>query len=277
MMPKVSPVELTSLAKYVEKVSGIVLDRSKAYLIESRLGPILNKMGYNTYSELQRKAEMDATGKTRIEIINGITTNETSFFRDKHPFELLNHKLVPDFFERAGIPQKMPLRILSAACSTGQEAYSVAITLKQMLHTLTKYQIRILGVDISDAALKYASMGRFTRHELSRGISADYLSRFFVKQGDVWRISDELRSIAYFQKANLLEPVRGLGQFDIVFCRNVAIYFSLENRKKLFESLGRLLTPQGVLIIGSTESLVGVTRMFVKKEFRGKVYYELSQ
>lgn len=275
-MPKVTPVELATLAKYVEKESGIVLDRSKAYLIESRLGPVLKKMGLNTYGELQRKAEVDASGKTRIEIINGITTNETSFFRDQHPFDLLNHKLVPDFFERVGMPQKQPLRILSAACSTGQEAYSIAMTLKMMLHSLANYQIRILGVDISDAALKYASMGRFTRHELSRGISADYLRRFFIKEGENWRIADELRSIAYFQKANLLQPVRGLGHFDIVFCRNVAIYFSVENRRKLFESLGRLLTPEGVLVIGSTESLVGVTSMFVKREFRGKIYYEKS-
>ncbi len=271
MKIKVTPEELTLLAAYIEKASGIVLDQSKAYLIESRLGPLLEKLECTNYAALNSKARADASGKIRTLIVDAISTNETSFFRDNHPFELLTHKLLPDHFERAN---GNPLQIWSAASSTGQEIYSIAIVLKELLGDLSKHKVQIMGTDISDEALKAASSGKYTKLELSRGLSAERLRRHFSKDGDQWRISDELRSLAIFRKANLMEPLSGLGRFDFIFCRNVAIYFSPENRKILFDRLADSLKMNGVLLIGSTETLMGVTDRFARQDFRGKVYYE---
>ncbi len=272
MKIKVTPEELTLLAEYIEKASGIVLDQSKAYLIESRLGPLLEKLECANYAALNSKARTDASGKIRTLIVDAISTNETSFFRDNHPFELLTHKLLPDHFERAN---GSPLQIWSAASSTGQEIYSIAIVLKELLGDLSKHKIQIMGTDISDEALKAASSARYTKLELSRGLSADRLRRHFHKDdGEQWRISDELRSLAVFRKANLMEPLSGLGRFDFIFCRNVAIYFSPENRKMLFDRLADSLKMNGALLIGSTETLLGVTERLTRHDFRGKVYYE---
>lgn len=273
MSKKVSESELLAFSKYIEEACGIVLDGGKGYLIESRLGPLLEKNGCNTYSDLHRKAMSDATGKTRNLVVDAISTQETSFFRDSHPFELLTHKILPDHFEKEKANGGNSLTIWSAASSTGQEIYSIAITIKRLLYDLSKHKIRLLGTDISDTALTLASAARYTKLELSRGMSADYLQRYFTKDGNVFRLNDELRALAFFQKVNLLDPKGIVGRFNIVFCRNVAIYFSKENRHILFNELANRLTPDGILFIGSTESLIGITDRFEKQEFRGKTYY----
>jgi len=271
----VSLGELNGLIRHIESLSRIVLDESKAYLVESRLTPLLKELDCRGYGELLERVKSDRTGKTGDLVIDRISTKETSFFRDSHPFDLLAHKLVPDFYERCGLDRKVPLRIWSAACSTGQETYSIAMTLRETMGDLTERSIRIVGTDISDTALACASRGCYTKLELSRGLSADRLFRHFIRNDDGWKISDELRSQIFFQKVNLFEPPEGLGRFDIIFCRNVAIYFSQENRKKLFDEMAGYLAPGGVLLVGSTESLAGVTKRFCKREFRGKIYYEL--
>ena len=271
MRKKVSPKELSLLTEYIASVSGIVLDQSKSYLVESRLGPLLEEMEFADYAELHRKAILDTSGKLCIRIIDAISTNETSFFRDSHPFELLAHKILPDYFEQAN---GQPLRIWSAASSTGQEVYSIAMVLKELLFDLSKYKIRIIGSDISTEVLKTASTGRFNKLELSRGLSADRLRKHFTREGSQWRINDDLRTLVLFDRVNIMDPLTRLGHFHIIFCRNVAIYFSKENRIKLLDRLADRLLPEGKLIIGSTESLVGITSRFKRCEFRGKIYYE---
>ncbi len=276
MRVKVSSVELSAIAEYVEDRSGILLDSGKSYLVETRLGPLLEKMECATYSDLLRKSKKDRGGDTLQKIVDAISTQETSFFRDTHPFKLFTHKLVPDHFEQSGSDGISTLRIWCAASSTGQELYSIAISLKELLGDLSNYRIRIVGTDISDDALATASAGRFTRLELARGINAEYLRRHFYKDGDVWRINDELRSITFFKKANILEPQPSLGSFDIIFCRNVAIYFSKENRQKLYQNISDRMTAESTLLIGSTESVIGVAEQFSRLEFHGSVYYNKS-
>jgi len=265
--------ELNVLARYIEAAAGIVLDETKSYLVESRLGPLLHELRCTSYSSLRAKAQADRSGKTLDLIVDRISTNETSFFRDSHPFELLAHKLVPDHFERSGLDKKVPFRIWSAACSTGQEVYSIAMTLKEILGDFDRSPVRIVGSDISEAALAHASRGVYSKLELSRGLSADRLFRHFDKTGEGWKIADELRAQVYFEKKNLIGPLDGSGLFDLVFCRNVAIYFSLENRRLLFDRLANLLSPRGVLIIGSTETLANLSARFEREEFHGKVFY----
>ncbi len=277
-MLKISPGELFEFAKYVNDLTGIVLDESKAYLIESRLGPLAEELNCKSFKELEQKAQNDTRGIIRNRIIDAITTNETFFFRDNNPFELLRHKIFPDFFDRI-MDQHTPykrLKIWSAACSTGQEVYSIAVILRELLPDLDKWNIRILGTDISDAAITQASYGRYNHTEINRGLNTSQLNKYFKKDGHYWRIRDELRSMAYFKKQNLLQPFTGMEKFDLILCRNVAIYFSPENRKKLFNHLADQLNPRGILIIGASESLHGVTDRFVRKDYMRSVYYELK-
>ena len=190
------------------------------------------------------------------------------FFRDKKPFDLMAHKLFADHFEVSG----KQLNILCAACSTGQEVYSLSIILKELLGSFNGYRIKILGTDISDAAIAKASMGRYTPFELGRGLTPDNLKRYFTKEDRTWKINDELRSIVQFRKANILEPLR-MGAFDMILCRNVAIYFSKEDRSLMYNHMARQLKSRGIFLIGATETLHGLTTCFERMEFHGAVYY----
>jgi len=276
----VSAEDIRTTAKYVYDASGIVIDQSKAYLIETRLGGLLKEYGCAGYAQLCHLAKADATRNMERRIIDAISTNETLFFRDSSPFEILKHKLLPDLIDRrsaravSGLP--LPIRIWSAACSTGQEVYSIAIVLKELLLDMKRFSIQLLGTDISDAAVSQASYGKFNKFEIERGLPPDKLNRYFTcLNGDGWKIKDEIRAMATFRKLNLMLPFTGLGKFDIIFCRNVAIYFSAEDRQKLFSRLAAMLEPDGCLIIGGTESLTGICPQFQPQRHLRGVYYTL--
>jgi chemotaxis protein methyltransferase CheR len=277
-MATITSSELRTFVSYVHELCGIQLDDSKAYLLESRLTPLLQELQCRTYNDLYAKARHDTSRCIPNKIVDAISTRETLFFRDTSPFELLKFKLVPDHFERLAAPgaAARSLQIWSAACSTGQEVYSIAISLKELLGDLTKYRVKLLGTDIADAAIAQASYGRYSKIEVERGLSPEHLRRYFTTDGAGWRIQDELRAVASFRKLNLLEPLRGIGPFDIIFCRNVAIYFSQQDRARLFDRLADLLTPHGTLIIGATETLMGLHHRFVRQQYRQAVYYQLN-
>ncbi len=277
-MKKITPEEIKLLAKYIHNISGIFYDEKKAYLFETRLGPLLEKHTLSSYSELYHNAR-----KNKIiekDIIDGISTNETLFFRDASPFELLKHKIMPELIDarstKSSSMMPMPLKIWSAACSTGQEVYSIAIVLKELLSDLKKYRIKLLGTDISDLAVAQASYGKYNKFEIERGLESKKLQKYFSPNGNSWKIKDEIRVMATFKKLNLMLPFAGLGKFDIVFCRNVAIYFSPQDRKKLFNKIADILEPDGCLIIGSTESLTGVCSRVVPKRHMRSVFYQLK-
>lgn len=268
--------EMTVWSRYIHEICGVYLDDSKGYLIETRLGGLLRETGSGGWAELLYKVKGDLGNAMRTRVINAITTNETSFFRDTSPFEMLQHKIFPDLIDRrnkAGL-RPVPIRILSAACSTGQEAYSTAIVLKELLGDFRGYDIRILGVDISDTAVAQASYAHFTRLELDRGLAPDKLARHFEPAGDRWKVRDELRAAATFRRANLLEPIASPVPFDVVFCRNVAIYFTETDKIRLFRNLGRTLARDGALIIGSTESITGLCPEFEPKRHLRSVFYQ---
>ena len=278
-MIKITPEELKIITGYIHDISGIHLDASKKYLLETRLSVIAEEHGCNNYKELHQKAKRDARKLIEKQIIDAISTNETLFFRDNGPFELLRHKILPELID-ARTPKsprlKTPLRIWSAASSTGQEVYSIAIILKELLGDTSKYNIKLLGTDISDAAVRQASIGKYNKFEIERGLPRDKLNKYFTLSGGFWKIKDEIRIMANFRKLNLMLPFSGLGKFDIVFCRNVAIYFTLEDRKKLFNKIADILEPDGYLIIGSTESLTGICPRFTPKRHLRSIYYQLK-
>ena len=280
-MLKITPDEIKILSKYIKDVSGISLDQSKAYLIETRFKNIIEETGCNSYGELYSKAKSDASRTIERKIIDAITTNETLFFRDSGPFELLQHKILPEIIDRRSARgvghQSLPIRIWSAACSTGQEVYSISIVLRELLQDISKYSIKLLGTDISDAAIGQASYGAYNKFEIERGLTREKLQKYFVSIGDSWKVKDEIRALANFKKLNLMLPFNGLGKFDIIFCRNVAIYFTIEDRKSLFNKIADNLEQDGYLIIGSTESLTGVCQRFEPKRHLRSIFYQLKQ
>jgi chemotaxis protein methyltransferase CheR len=276
-MLKISPDELKLVAQYIHDISGIYLDQSKSYLFETRLGSIATEHGCNTYKELYHKAKTEASKTIERKIIDAISTNETLFFRDKGPFELLQHKLLPELIDARtpGSPAlKTNLKIWSAASSTGQELYSIAIIIKELIPDISKYTIKLLGTDISDGAVSQASRGKYNKFEMERGLPGDKLQRYFTMFGDSWTIKDEIRAMVQFKKLNLMLPFGGLGKFDIIFCRNVAIYFTLPDRQKLFNKIADSLADDGYLVIGSTESLTGICPRFIPKRHLRSIFYQ---
>jgi chemotaxis protein methyltransferase CheR len=211
-------------------------------------------------------------------VIELITTNETSFFRDQAPFEMLRHKIIPDLVDRrnrSGI--RTPIRVWSAACSTGQEAYSTAIVFKELLGDMSRYDVRILGTDISNQVVAQASYGEFSRLQMDRGLPPETLARHFSLSGERWKVRDEIRSMVSFRTMNLLESYSFPNLFDIVFCRNVAIYFSEADKIKMFRNLSRYMAKDGCLIIGSTESITGLCPELEPKRHLRSVFYQWKQ
>jgi len=275
-MIKIAPAELTLISQYIQTITGIYLDQSKSYLFETRLSSIAEAQGCTSYQQLVHKSKQDPSKRIEKDIIDAITTNETLFFRDKGPFELLQHKILPEVIDLRSSQSslKTRIKIWSAAASTGQELYSIAIVIKELLRELSNYSFTLFGTDISDAAIAQASYGKYNRFEIERGLDKTYLQKYFTLFGDSWKIKDEIRGMVNFKKLNLMQPFTSLGKFDIIFCRNVAIYFTLEDRKKLFNKLADSLADDGYLVIGSTESLTGVCPRFVAKRHLRSIFYQ---
>ncbi len=277
-MLKITPAELKSVGKYIHDISGIYLDPSKSYLFETRLGNIAEEHGCSSYEELHLTAKRDGSKRIERQIIDAISTNETLFFRDTGPFDLLKNKLLPEMIDlRAPSSPRLKtnIKIWSAASSTGQELYSVAMTIRDLLGSqLDSYNFRLLGTDISDSAVKQASYGKYNKFEIERGLPKPTLQKHFTLFGDSWKVKDELRGMVNFRKLNLMLPFTGLGKHDIILCRNVAIYFTLQDRKILFNKLADCLADDGYLIIGSTESLTGVCPRFVPKRHLRSIFYQ---
>lgn len=276
-MIKISPTELKIVAKYIHDISGIHLDQKKSYLFETRLSSIAEENGCSSYQELYQKAKTDPKKIIERKIINAISTNETLFFRDKGPFELMKHKILPEIID-ARTPTsptlKTNVKIWSAASSTGQELYSIAIIINELIKNDPSFRFTLLGTDISDDAVAQASYGKYNKFEIERGLERSYLQKYFTLVGDSWKIRDEIRAMVSFRKFNLMQPFTSLGKFDIIFCRNVAIYFTLQDRKKLFTKIADSLADDGFLVIGSTESLSGVCGKFIPKRHLRSIFYQ---
>ena len=275
MTSTITREEMPVWSRYIKEICGIDLDESKGYLIETRLGSLLSEVGASNFSELFYKARADTSSRLRLKIIESITTNETSFFRDTSPFELLRHKLIPELMDRGSkTGGRKPIRIWSAACSTGQEAYSTAIVFKELLGDLSRHDIRILGTDISNRVVAQASYGEYSRLELERGLEPEKLARHFAVSGDRWKVRDEIRSLVSFRTMNLLEPYTMPHSFDIIFCRNVAIYFNEADKIRMYRNILKYLAKDGCLIIGSTESITGLCPELEPKRHLRSVFYQ---
>jgi chemotaxis protein methyltransferase CheR len=273
-MIRLQPDEHKSLAQYVYSLCSVTLDESKGYLIESRLAALVEESGCLSYAAFLQRARSDSTRAIERRIVDAITTNETSFFRDTSPFDLLRHKIVPELIDRRARTGAARIRIWSAACSTGQELYSIAILLKELLGDPDCYGIRLVGTDISDDVVARASRGLFSPIEISRGLTEAQRDRYFAPHAAGWQIRDEIRAMASFKKLNLMTDFGALGRFDVIFCRNVAIYFNERDRISLFGRMERALEADGYLVIGAMESLNGICPQFESKRHLRSTYYQ---
>jgi chemotaxis protein methyltransferase CheR len=270
---KVALEEIPAVARLVDDLCGVVLDEAKGYLIDSRLGAMAQEAGCTSFSEFCQKVRASRTLQNQV--IDAITTQETLFFRDHSPFEALKHKAVPEMIDaKSGTPFSKRIRIWSAASSTGQEPYSIAMTLSELLPNVHSWDINILATDICDSAIMQASLGRYARHEVQRGMNPQMLSKYFQEEPGGWRVREELRYMIRFDRRNLLESFTGLGPFDIIFCRNVAIYFETDVKRDLFNRLSDRLAPDGYLFVGSSESLANLDPRFVPQHHCRSVFYQ---
>lgn len=260
--------EYASICAFVQKHSGIVLGESKAYLIESRLAPIADHFGFADVGTIARGL-VTAPPDVRKAVIDAMTTNESFFFRDNTPFVAFEKTILPKLVEarRGG-----RIRIWCAAASTGQEPYSLAMILLQNKRLWSGINIEILGTDLSTSALGRARDGKYTQFEVQRGLPIQMLMDHFKQEGTNWIISDEVKNMVKLREMNLLEPMQQLGQMDIIFCRNVLIYFDVETKKKVLENMHKLLKADGFLSLGAAETMMGVTDAFERVDGVRGVY-----
>ncbi len=277
---QVAPTDIDAICELIDELCGVHLDASKAYLIESRLSDILEKCECSSYRDLVKLVREQCSVTLKQDIVDAITTNETLFFRDTSPYEALKHKAIPDVIDaKEATAQPKRIRIWSAACSTGQEPFSIAMTLCDLIPNIASWDISITATDISDAAIAKASRGRYGMHEIERGLPTSYRDRFFQKSNEEWVIDDRIRSMVSFRRFNLHDSLSSLGPFDIIFCRNVAIYFTAEQRQSLFQRLTDRLVNNGYLFVGASESLADLGTRFQPQSHCRAIFYRpnLSQ
>ena len=238
----------------LQEKSGLFLTPEKTYLLSTRLTPLSKTLGYASLEEYTRFLRHAGDQAAHDIVIQAMTTNETSFFRDIKPFQLLRSKLLPWAMDRR--KGKKALRIWSAACSTGQEAYSIAMILRELGEQTEEWNLEILGTDIADSVLQQAQSGIFNNFEIQRGLSMPQIVRNFTQAGNMWTVKDELRRFVRFRKFNLLDSPSRLGAFDIIFCRNVLIYFDQETKLQVLRSLYMALPDDGILLLGSCENVM---------------------
>jgi len=256
----VNPLDLDFLARFLKERSGLVLIGDKSYLIDSRLTPVAKKHGFNDIPQLLQKLRAGGGPAMEQEVVEAMTTNETFFFRDKIPFDLFTETMLPAMMEARAAEKR--LRIWCAACSSGQEPYSLAMLLDQRVQQLAGWHIEILATDLSGEIIERAKSGRFNQFEVQRGLPVQMLLGYFEQKGEAWEISPRMREKVQFRTLNLLRDFTPLGTFDIVFCRNVLIYFDEPTKIDVMNRLSRMLRPDGYFVLGAAETVVGLTDAF---------------
>ena len=254
-----TPQDYDFLRKFLKERSGLELSTDKQYLVESRLTPLARKTGLAGISDLAQKLRSGATALA-TEVVEAMTTNETFFFRDKIPFDHLRETVVPALLKARGSRRR--LRIWCAASSTGQEPYSIAMCLKEMSTELTGWHVEIVATDLSVGVLEKSKAGLFSQFEVQRGLPIQLLVKYFTQVGELWQINADIRAMVQHRQLNLLQDFSHLGKFDVIFCRNVLIYFDPETKSMIFDRLCQSLEADGVLALGAAESVVGISDAF---------------
>ncbi len=257
----------------VLKRSAIVLENEKLYLADTRLQAVARREGIESVEALVARLRTAAAGPLAQKVVEAMTTNETSFFRDVQPFEMLKQVVVPELMKRRAAERR--LRIWCAASSTGQEPYSLAMLLREHFPALGGWDLRIVASDLSTDVLEKAKQGRYSQLEVNRGLPASLLVKYFQRQGTEWQLKDDVRRLIEFRQLNLIEPWPALPPCDVVLIRNVLIYFDVETKRQILGKARRVLRPDGYLFLGGAETTINLDDSFQRVEFQRAGCYQL--
>ncbi|OYV77246.1 MAG: chemotaxis protein [Chromatiales bacterium 21-64-14] len=267
--------EYEDFRAFLEESCGIALGDQKQYLLTTRLRPLLEEFRYGSVGELLGHLRKGLGLGLRERVVDAMTTNETYWFRDGHPYEILANTILPELDKRPGV---MP-RLWSAACSSGQEPYSISIVIQEYLRARPgafPSGVQVVGTDISPTMLKKARSGLYHESDLARGLPAEQRDRYFKRRGFGSEINPEIRARVRFMDLNLLKPYTLMGNFDVIFCRNVLIYFSAQSRRDILERMIRVLNPGGYMVMGASESLANHASSFQMVRVGGGIVYRLK-
>lgn len=283
-MVEIRDIEFNLLKQYLNSICGIDVPSEKRYLFKTRLAEFMDRKGCRTFSELYTRLTVEKDSRLQRHLIQAMTTHESSFFRDLHPFELFERDLLPRIAaekeEERNDAGRRRIRVLSSGCSMGQEPYSIAMCVRKWLETQSEYtadNVAIIAVDISKRVLMQARRGIYSDLEVGKAVPLRYKNSFFTKKpGKKWQINEEIRGMVSFADVNLAKPFAYLGKYDIVFCRNVLIYFSVDLRKAVVKQFQRMMNPGGILILGASESLYNISTDFNAVHAGDSIYYVLE-
>lgn len=271
--------EFRLIRDYIEEHCGIHLTDDKVYLVETRLTTLMIEQGCKTFTELYQKSVTDKTNALRDKIIEAITTNETFWFRDIHPFGILNEVLFKKLCDEILAGERTKIRIWCSACSTGQEPYSIAMTFNEFMRKypgLRPQHLEIVATDISSTVLFLGKLGRYDNLSMSRGLAEDLKYRYFeTADNKIWTINNEIKKMVTFKKLNLQENFSHVGKQDIVFCRNILIYFSMDFKQDILSRIATLLRPKGFLFLGASESIIMYTKEYEMLRHAMGLYYQV--
>jgi chemotaxis protein methyltransferase CheR len=254
----VTPLDYEFLRKLLKERSGLDLSPDKQYLVESRLIPLARRADLSGIAELVQKIRSGAEALTS-DVVEAMTTNETFFFRDKIPFDHLRETVLPELLRARA--NRRSLRIWCAASSTGQEPYSIAMCIREFAG-LAGWRVEIVATDLSQGVLEKSKAGIFSQFEVQRGLPIQMLVKYFTQTGELWQLNADIRAMVQHQQLNLLQDFSHLGTFDVIFCRNVLIYFDQDTKVRILDRLAKGLEPDGVLALGAAESVVGISNAF---------------
>ncbi len=269
-----TPQDFDFLKSMLKERSGLVLSEDKTYLIDSRLSPIAKNNGFDSLDVLIDALRKPGSDLLRNQVTEAMTTNESFFFRDKVPFNHFSEVMIPHMLEARS--HNKSFRIWSAAASTGQEPYSLSILIKEMSQKLGTWRTEIIGTDISNEVLEKARSGLYSQFEVQRGLAAPLLVKYFKQVGSLWQLDASIRSMVDFRSYNLLDSFVPLGKFDIVFCRNVLIYFDMDTKADVLKRIADQMQDDGFLVLGAAETIVGITDAFVPIDNKRGLFQKAS-
>ncbi len=283
---ELSQEEFNLLRNYIHEICGISIQDNKQYLVQQRLEPLVRASNCKSFAEYYHKITKSFSPNTKELVIDAITTNETSFFRDIHPFEAFRDHILPvlgkmirERKQRNTARRGAKVNVWSAASSTGQEPYTLAMLIYEYARAnayldIAQDDFRILATDISTEALAKALAGKYNEMEIKRGLPPGYLDKYFEKKGNEWVIQDALRSMVEFRQINLINPFNTLGSFDVIFCRNVLIYFDDNAKTRIFDQFYQMLANDGFFLLGSSENIYGMTDKFSSLRYGATIVYK---
>jgi len=271
----ISKTDFEYISQLARSQAAIVLETGKEYLVENRLTPLAEQEGYGTLEKFISELRSKPVNGLHHKVVDAMTTNETSFFRDFHPYEALRKHILPKLIQQRAATRQ--LTIWSAACSTGQEPYTLAMLLREHFPQLNDWRVTILATDLSPTVLKTAQAGNYSQFEVNRGLPAAYLIKYFIKEGERWSIKPELKKNIEFRPMNLIQSWPIMPPFDLVFIRNVMIYFDVDIKKMLLKRIRNCLVPHGYLFLGTAETTLNIDPEYNPVTFDKTVVYETAK